>query len=117
MKLIKLGRFPVPVLYSGILAGRFAGRSYGMFIAIKPWHEENDGLLQHELQHVKQFRDDPFLFPFKYLFSKKWRCGYEVDAYKISIRYGMPIRTAASYLSSMYGLDLTMAEAEGLLRY
>ena len=37
-------------------------------------------LIEHEKVHVLQFRRDR-LFPFKYLFSRKWRLKYEAEAY------------------------------------
>lgn len=88
----------------------------GMFllwiILIRAGHENSRDLLAHELVHREQFRKD-WLWPFKYLFSRKHRLAYEVEAYKEQMRVGgMSVDQAADLLSSLYFLNITKDEAK-----
>jgi len=55
------------------------GFTLGPFIFIRPNHSE--GLYAHELVHVRQFWDDPFLFWIKYLYYLI-RYGYQDNPYE-----------------------------------
>jgi hypothetical protein len=49
------GIIPVLVFYTDTLPDHVAGRSKGLFVLIKPRYREDEGLIQHELEHVRQF--------------------------------------------------------------
>lgn len=100
--------FPVPRKFSGITIGKY--------IFIKAGHEQNPALLQHEIIHVKQFQNDPFLFWLKYLFSSKHRFRYEAEAFAASVRNGMDLQTAAYLLASNYSLDIELYRAEDKIK-
>lgn len=55
--------------------------------------------IPHERIHIKQFKANPFLFYFRYAFSKKWRLKYEVEAYKESVKHGRSIHSCAVTMS------------------
>jgi hypothetical protein len=77
----------------------------------------NKALLAHELTHQRQMREDGILlFWIRYLFIKKWRKAYEVEAYKVQIKNGASLSGCAQLLSSMYYLNITYEEAKKLLR-
>jgi hypothetical protein len=77
---------------------------------------DNLALIKHEETHQTQQRADGVLtFWFRYLFSKKHRQAYEVEAYKCQIFHGASLKICAIFLSSMYYLDITFEEAEKLL--
>ena len=56
------------------------------------------------------------VFWWRYLFSRKWRLHYEVEAYKAQIQAGAYLEGCAEWLSSMYYLGITFDEAKELLK-
>ena len=77
---------PIPIIYKDSLV-KLAGKSYGVFIAIKESHRYNEALLQHELVHCRQFYRTLGLHGILTLVSKKYRLRAEVEAYKVTIEY------------------------------
>ena len=71
---------PIPILYIDSLV-KLAGRSYGVFIAIKEEHRGNEALLQHELVHCRQFYRTLGLHGILTLVSKKYRLAVEIEAH------------------------------------
>jgi len=60
---------------------------------------------KHELVHQAQFKSD-WLMPVKYLLSKSARYRYELEAYKVSIVYGLPLESAVNYIHDCYNLGI-----------
>lgn len=87
----------------------FAAITIGFIIFVRPENLNDLGLIEHEEVHVKQFKRNP-LMPLLYLVSCKYRLAYEVEAYKESIRCGVPIEHCANALL-LYkcGIDYTTA--------
>jgi hypothetical protein len=84
---------------------------------IKAQFKHSIALHKHEETHQMQMRRDGLLkFWARYLFCPSCRLAYEVEAYKVSIEYGTPLNVCAIYLSSMYYLNLTVEQAEELLK-
>jgi hypothetical protein len=78
---------------------------------------DNVALHKHEEVHQRQMHEDGWLlFVVFYLFSRKCRQNYEVEAYKTSIAHGVPLSVCAVHLSSMYYLGITVEQAEELLK-
>lgn len=97
------------------IAQRFAAQTYGPLIFIRPSYSLDKGLLEHEKVHVKQFWRNP-LFGLWYLFSKKDRLGYEVEAYREQLKYSPDAAPVfASHIATKYNLKTTVAEALVLL--
>lgn len=89
-------------------------------VFIRPSHRNDEGLLHHELTHVKQiYRTFP-LFPLRYNLSKKYRLNAELEAYKVQLSYEkdkeQALRKIADVLATGYGLGITREEAYKLLK-
>lgn len=76
-------------------------------------------LLEHEKVHVHQFWRTLGLNGLFYLFSKKKRLEYEVEAYKKQLMFEKNPESAkklfAFWIASNYNLDITKEEAAKLL--
>lgn len=93
------------------IPARFSAMTYGPFIFIRPSRKDDAGLLAHEQVHVAQFKRNPF-FGLAYLFSKKARLGYEVEAYREQLKHNPErLYAYADALANKYGLDITLDEA------
>lgn len=94
-----------------------AGCAWSFLIFIRPDHSSDQGLLQHELTHVKQFYRQPLVHGIKYAFDPSYRLDCEVEAYREQMRY-YPTDLSelfALYLSRDYGLDIDVVGARELL--
>ena len=64
---------------------RFDAMNYGLFVAFKEAIKYKSSayapLVQHELEHTKQFFKLPILHPLLYALSKQYRYKSELDAY------------------------------------
>jgi hypothetical protein len=90
------------------IPARFGATTYGPFVFVRPKYKGTDeGLLQHELTHVKQFWRNP-LFGLWYFFSKNARYKYELEAYRVQLKYYTDNRagTFAWYLVNNYKLHV-----------
>lgn len=102
----------VPEGYGGVTRFNF------VFLREK-YKDRDEGILQHELTHVKQLYRSFLLFPYLYLLSKKFRLKSEVKAYKVQASYYQ--NKEASYqwmaraIATKYKLDVTSDEAYKLL--
>ena len=78
--------------------------------------ERAEGLLAHELVHAEQFYRTCGWNSVRYLFSKKWKLKYEVEAYREQLKY-VPndLDKLAEIISTRYGIDITKEEALALL--
>lgn len=83
---------------------------------IRADYKDDAPLIKHEQTHQQQMRNDGVLvFWAKYLFNRKCRQAYEVEAYKVQIAAGANIDLCAGYLASMYYLSITVDQAKDLL--
>jgi hypothetical protein len=93
------------------------GNAKGPLISILHKYKGDQGLLEHEKCHVRQW----FMLlgighALLYRFSKRYKLWAEIQAYKIQLKYNpanLPI--FALYLATHYGLDLIPDEAKRLL--
>jgi len=105
MRVIRRNGFPIPARMDAITLGTW------IFIRTDtPYH-----LLKHELVHVAQFKKD-WLMPIKYVLSKSHMYAYEIEAYKESIKYGMPVASAVHMIHNGYNLGYSKTEIEAALR-
>lgn len=93
----------------------FAAKAYAFVILIHVDYKNDRGLLEHEKIHVEQFWKNP-LHGLFYRFSKSYRLKSEVEAYRKQIEYGADIDKMAWFLWDRYGLEITLDEANGLLK-
>ena len=99
------------IFYTNLLIpSRFASYAIGFIILIRPSYRNDVGLLAHEKEHVRQFLDPRWWFR-----SKLER---EVAAYKVQAACYPDDRIPlfAGYIANKYELDISVIEAEKLLR-
>ena len=63
------------------------GAANGPVVRIRPGYEDDRGLLEHELTHVKQWWRTLGLHSILYLCSKRYRLKAEVEAYREQLKY------------------------------
>ena len=86
-------------------------------ILIPQWARHDSAYLAHEQCHAVQQRKHGVLrFWWLYLRSDAFRLGVEVEAYKAQIAAGAPLGHCAYWMSTGYGLGLTIEKANELLR-
>lgn len=116
--------FPAFIFATNFFVFPNAGATtYGPFVFIRPSKtfpsipkERAEGLREHELIHVKQFYRTCGINGILYVFSKKWRLKYEIEAYREQLKY-VPesLETFVSYLIVRYRLNVTDDEIRTLL--
>lgn len=113
-----LGKLSLVFYTNRFIPGRFGGVVYGPVILIRPQYRQDRGLLEHERVHVEQFYRTLFLYPLIYWLSKKSRLAFEIRAYQEQLQWYPEDRTGlfALFLATKYGLSISVAEAEALLR-
>jgi len=105
------------VIYTDrFIPNRFAAYEFGPFVFIRPKYKNDLGLLHHELTHVRQFWRNPLMGLF-YTFSKKSRAYYEIQAYRVQLKFYPDDRSEmfAKYLVDNYNLDLNLDQARAAL--
>jgi hypothetical protein len=108
------------ILYTDrLIPKRFAGYTVLFVILIRPAYRCDRGLLEHERVHVRQFWRNP-LHPLLYWLSPEHRLAAEVEAYKEQLRWCWSVeeraKTFAEFIATKYGLSISAAAAEDLLR-
>ena len=86
---------------------KYAAEANGIFIRIAKGYEEDEGLYQHELMHVKQWLITLTLHYFIYYFSSRYRLWAEVQAYRKQMQYTKKDESLrfAEFIATKYGLD------------
>lgn len=111
----KLGKYAIIMCfeYNGKTFGvssKFASCTYGPFVFIRSRCWNDRGLIEHELVHSRQFWN-----PLKWFDGTlKW----EIEAYKEQLKWYAEDKTHlfATFIATKYGLDISVEEAEKLLR-
>lgn len=105
------------VFYTNRLVGKaFAGAARGPFIFIRPEFKGDQGLLEHERVHVRQFWRTFGLHGLRYRFSRAYRLRAEVEAYRRQLEFSPASRGHfATLLAGEYDLGITIARAFALL--
>jgi hypothetical protein len=108
---------PSIVFYTNRLVGKaFAGAARGPFIFIRPQFKGDQGLLEHERVHVRQFWRTFGLHGLLYRFSRAYRLRSEVEAYRRQLEFTPGNRTfCAAALANGYDLRITLGRAYALL--
>lgn len=101
------------VIYTNkFIPKRFASVNLFFFILMRPEFKGDKSLMEHELVHTEQVWKWLILQPIMYHASKKWRLKFEAEAYAVSVKYGLPLKDAGRFLSTLYNLDISQKEAE-----
>ena len=77
----------------------------------------SNALIQHEICHTEQMkRDGWFRWAWRYNTSKAWRRYYEAYAYARQVASGADLATCAWWLAERYRLDISVMDAESLIK-
>lgn len=71
-------------------------------------------IIEHEKVHLRQQVKYLFIgFALLYFCSRRWRYRFELEAYRVSVRCGQTLDSAAAHLSGpLYGNLVTKAQAK-----
>lgn len=110
------GCLPAIVIYNdSLVPEKFGGITWVFFILLREKYKTDQGILEHELVHVRQLYRTLFLSPLIYLRSKKYRLKCEVEAYRKQLSYypdkADSLRWMSNAISTKYKLNITAAEA------
>jgi hypothetical protein len=107
------------IIYTNFLPSKADGFTIGFLTLIRPRCRNDGPLHAHEKVHQDQFSKNPFM-DILYVFSKKYRLKYEVEAYKVELSLmddkEAGLNLFAGYLANNYGLNITIEEAKNLLK-
>ena len=111
--------YPYLIFYTNNLPDNFHACTNGFIIRMVPGYKNDEGLLKHELIHVKQFWLNGLLIhTIRYRFSKSYRLKCEVEAYREQLKYlpatidlGYYKWIYAGFMAERYGLNITKEEA------
>lgn len=105
------------IIYSDLLMPDWAdGRAIGPVVQIRPSRRGDASILAHELEHVRQWREAPISMPLRYLFSRRWRLRYEVEASRAQLKVDpLAITSCAALLATQYRLGISFRDALNLL--
>ena len=96
------------------LPHNFAGQVRGPVILIKRGFENDEGLYQHEIVHLKQFfYQGLIIHNLRYQFSKSYRYRCEIEGYRKQLEYTHSPALFASFICHRYNLDVN---SEDVLR-
>ncbi len=123
------GIFPCLLTITDEMAENRGGYTKWPFVFIRPKYEKDEGLLQHELTHIKQaYRRLIIFHSLLYQMSDWYKLRCEVEAYKVQLKY-VPYSTCfepyvfeewvklfAGFISTIYKLNISQEKAERLLR-
>lgn len=76
---------PAFIIQSNNIPNDYVGYEIGNFIKIRPDNINNENIIRHELEHVKQFYGTLGIHSFLYLLSPKYRLYSESEAYAAQI--------------------------------
>ncbi|WP_439685112.1 DUF4157 domain-containing protein [Cupriavidus oxalaticus] len=114
---MKLQRDPLAAVIetTRLIPARFDGYSIGPVVLLRPG--ASPGLLEHELEHVRQFWRSPLLHGLRYQLSRAYRLQCEVAAYReqLRVRGRHAAPTYARHLVEKYGLALEYRQALAML--
>jgi len=94
---------------------RYSAINLFFVILIRPKFRNDVGLLAHERVHTRQVLRSFGLHIIMYHLSKNWRLKSVIEAYKVSVKYGMKIDRAALLIASNYDLEISPTNAALML--
>lgn len=116
--------FPVPVFYVDSLPNGYSGFFQAIIIPIvkiKKGCEEDIGLLEHELEHCRQYIRLPVVHSLLYKLVPRYRYWAELQAYRHQLDFSDDRERSANhfakFLAKNYDLDISVEKAkEDLLK-
>lgn len=110
-----LNFIPVLIFYVDSISKNRAGVSYGLFVKILKEYKNDEGLIQHELTHCRQFYRTLFIHGVLYKFWSHYRYISEVEAYAVQLKYYKEERI--NCLSLVYGKSIAVNYNLDVTRY
>jgi len=112
---------PAIVISTDHVPSGYAACANAMIVRIRPQSVNDEGLLQHELTHVRQaYRLLILLHSLLYLLDDPYRLHAEVEAYRKQLEYSLDkvkdIASFAGFIAEKYDLDISREAATVLLR-
>ena len=113
------------IKYTDDMPDHFSGQAKAWFIKIRPRCKDDQGLLEHEKVHVRQFWRTLGFNALFCLVSKRYKLAGEVEAYKEQLRWPPATTNVdlfrqyyAEFIADQdrYGLDISVSEAYELLK-
>ncbi len=88
MKIRIIWKFiPIPVFITNWMPERFSGYHIVDIVLIRPDYKDDEGLIQHELTHVKQNLRTLFWSGIKQYWDKNHKLNRECEAYAVQLQY------------------------------
>ena len=88
MKIRLIWKFiPIPVFITNWMPERFAGYHIVDIVLIRPDYKDDEGLIQHELTHVKQNLRTFMWSGIKQYWNKNHKLNRECEAYAVQLTY------------------------------
>jgi hypothetical protein len=115
------GFLPTFISYSDDLPEGVGGQAKNIFIKILPKYKDDNGILEHEKTHVKQFYKTFMLHGILYRFSKSYRLKSEIEAYVVQLKTNEKdgkenyIDFYSKRITEMYNLDITIFDVKEML--
>jgi len=78
---------PVLIFISNWMPKKFSGYHVGCLVLIRPTHKEDEGLIQHELTHVKQNIRTLGWSGIKQIWNKNHKLNRECEAYAVQLQH------------------------------
>lgn len=109
---------PALVFYTDNMEQGMNGMTVAFIVFIRKGRENDKGLLEHELTHVKQFWRTAGTHGVRYNIDDQYRFRCEVEAYKCQLKYNPEyIEKYATALVNKYDIEnLTYEQALAALR-
>jgi len=115
MKIRLIWKFiPVPIFITNwLIPSKFAGYHIATLALVRPSHEDDEGLIQHELTHVKQNIRTLGISGVRQYFDKNHKLDRECEAYAIQLQYvpqpqqDVMKKRFVNYIYSKYDLGMS----------
>lgn len=89
-----------------------------VFILVSPNYKDDDGLLAHELEHYRQFKEEWF-YSIKMLCCDQYRLEHEIECYRVQLKYSEDKEASADlftfYICNNYNLTASQETVKKLL--
>lgn len=112
---IIFGFIPVPIIWTDrFMPDWCGGKSFGVFCIIRPKYRKDEGLIQHELTHCRQFCRTFGSHAIRYSLDEGYRLDAEVEAYRVQLSRYPTSRNAvlfATFIANRYSVDISIFEA------
>ena len=104
---------PIPIFITNWMPARFAGYHVVDIVFIRPEYKDDEGLIQHELTHVKQNLRTLGWSGIKQYWNKEHKLDRECEAYAVQLQY-VPVakqevmrRRFVNYMYTKYDLGMS----------